>query len=140
MSIVDLIKHHEGFVSHAYTDSLGYLTIGYGRLIDRARGGGITVEEAEHLLRNDIERTEHGLDAQIPWWRNLSPTRRLALVDMAFNLGVDGLLTFRKMLAALEDGDYHRAATEALDSRWADQVGRRAEDVAFMLENDQEPG
>jgi GH24 family phage-related lysozyme (muramidase) len=57
----------EGCVLHAYPDSLGYLTIGYGRLIDRRRGGGITNAEALMLLENDVDRHWHELVHRFPW-------------------------------------------------------------------------
>ena len=56
------IKRHEGFVSNAYKDSLGYLTIGYGRLIDKSKGGGISETEAEYLLANDVNGVYEALN------------------------------------------------------------------------------
>lgn len=128
----DLIRD-EGVVLYAYEDHLGYQTIGCGRLIDRRRGGGITMDEAMHLLGNDIERVEAELDRRISWWRGLSASRQRALANMAFQLGVNGLLGFRKMLAALRAGDYEKAASEALDSAWAAQTPQRAERVVKLL-------
>lgn len=127
------IQRDEGCVLHAYEDSRGFVTIGYGRLIDPRRGGGITLREAEMLLDHDIEKAMLGLDSKLPWWRELSEMRQRALVNMAFQLGINGLLGFKKMLAALEVGRYADAASEALDSRWSKQTGRRARRVAEML-------
>lgn len=130
--ITMVIKRDEGFVSHAYQDSEGYWTIGYGRLIDERLGGGITEGEAEILLQNDIRRCLADLDRALPWWRRLTPPRQRGLINMRFNLGLTRLLTFKKMLAALKAGDGNRAAEEALDSKWARQVGDRAERVAAL--------
>ena len=63
----------------------------------------------------------------------LSPNRQRALVDMAFNLGRTRLAGFKAMWAALERGDYHAAAVEALNSKWARQVGPRAQRIAKMI-------
>lgn len=126
MNITDQLMRDERFVPHAYPDSLGYLTIGYGRLIDKRRGGGLTEEESAYLLRNDINRTEAALQKELPWVTTLDDARHGALVNMSYNLGVAGLLKFRKFLAAMEAGDFKTAAAEAMDSTWAKQVGSRA--------------
>ena len=55
---LNLIRKHDGFRASAYRYTRGYLTIGYGRLIDARRGGGITSQEAEFLLAGDINRAE----------------------------------------------------------------------------------
>lgn len=133
------LMRHEGFVGHAYEDTEGYLTIGIGRLIDKRRNGAITVEEARFLLRNDIEDVFDALDQHIPWWRRQSYVRRIALANMAFNLGIHGLLSFRNMLSALRQGEHDAAAAEALDSKWSRQVGRRADEIATMIREDELP-
>lgn len=128
-----MLKEHEGFVPHAYQDSLGYWTIGYGRLIDKQKGGGISRFEAHELLDNDVRETMRSLDEHLPWWRSLDEARQVAIVDMAFNLGVQGLMGFRNMLMALEQGQWQMAAQEALNSLWAKQVGQRANEIAKIL-------
>lgn len=128
----DLIRD-EGVVLHAYEDSLGYLTIGIGRLIDKRRGGGISLEEARYLLGNDIARITAELDRHIPWWNGLPEPKQRALANMAFQLGISGLLGFRKMLAALKAGEWEKASREALDSSWSLQTPERAERIAAVL-------
>ena len=132
--IVEDLKRDEGFVSHAYTDSTEekYLTIGYGRLIDKRLGGGISEFEAECMLERDIVRAMDGLDAGLRWWRTMPEPWQRGLLNMAFNLGLPRLLGFRKMLAALEAGDGQRAAIECLSSKYAKDVGARAERVAAL--------
>ena len=127
MTLVEQLMRDEGFVGHVYSDSIGLWTIGFGRLVDVRRGGGISREEGEILLRNDVARTTHSLEAAIPWLDTLDDARRGVLINMAFNLGVAGLLGFRKFMAAMEAGDFEAAAVEMMDSRWAVQVGARAE-------------
>lgn len=128
-----MLKEHEGFVPNAYRDSEGYLTIGYGRLIDQRKGGGISRFEAHELLDNDVRSKMKDLDEHIPWWRSLDEPRQVALVDMAFNLGVTGLMGFKRMLMALEQQQWQRAAQEALNSLWAKQVGNRANEIAKIF-------
>lgn len=126
------LKRDEGFVSHAYWDSEGVVTIGFGRMIDERLSGGISEEEAETLLANDICTALRELDTRMPWWKNLPIPARRGLLNMAFNLGLPRLIKFRRMLRALQAGDWENARKEALDSRWAKQVGKRAERIADM--------
>ncbi|MBE7218619.1 MAG: lysozyme [Caulobacteraceae bacterium] len=125
-----LLRRHEGVRLRPYRDSVGKLTIGVGRNLDDV---GITPDEATVLLRNDIDRTGAGLDAALPWWSSLEPARRRVLMDMAFNLGVPGLLAFKLTLAAVRDGCFAEAADRMLQSRWATQVGERAKEMAAAM-------
>lgn len=127
------LERDEGEVLHAYTDSEGYITIGVGRLIDQRRGGGISKSEARYLLNNDIQNVLGELDDAIGWWRRLNEPRQRALANMAFNLGVPGLLKFNNMLHALRAGNWSLAHDEALNSRWAGQVGERAQRIADVF-------
>lgn len=127
------LRRDEGVVRHAYQDSLGYWTIGVGRLIDRRRSGGLSEDEIDLLLANDVARVEAGLDARAPWWRGLDPVRRRVLANMAFNLGVEGLLGFRNTLRAVREARWDDAADGMLRSKWAGQVGARATRLAAMM-------
>ena len=130
--IADDIRRHEGTVLHAYPDHLGYWTIGVGRMIDERRGGGISEAEAEHLLANDIDRIAARLQHEAGFRNSPSEVKR-ALVNMAFQMGIKGLLGFTNMWRALEQHDYETAATEALDSKWANQTPTRANEVADWI-------
>jgi len=131
----DEIKRDEGFVSHAYQDPRGYWTIGYGRMIDERLDGGISKGEADFLLTNDIQRTLMEIEVNFPWFSELDGVRQRALLNMAYNLGMRTLLEFKKMLGALKAGDCTVAAKEAQNSKWADQVGERADRIAEMFRN-----
>ncbi|HAS88263.1 MAG TPA: lysozyme [Desulfovibrio sp.] len=125
-----LIKH-EGLKLTPYRCTAGKLTIGVGRNLE---DNGITQSEAMTLLNNDILACENQLYVSEPWISQLSDPRRAVLLNMCFNLGFHGLRKFKKMLAACEIGDYERAAAEMLDSKWAHQVGMRADDLALQME------
>ncbi len=134
--LIDSIKLGEGFSRTGYRCSLDKLTLGFGRCIDPdVPGAGITEEEAEYLLTNDIERFEEAAERVVgsEVWSWLSQRRRDVLTEMAFNMGPGNLAKFQNMIAALEEQDYDLAAAEALDSRWAKQVGQRAERLAQRL-------
>lgn len=127
------LSEHEGFVGHGYRDSLGFLTIGFGRLIDERKGGGISKGEGLYLLQNDVAKVRAQLDAMLPWWTRLDEVRQRVVADMAFNLGITGLMGFRRTLAHMQAGNYELAAEAMLESRWASQVGRRATRLAQMM-------
>lgn len=124
----DLIRD-EGLRLKPYKDTVGETTIGVGRNLDDV---GITEYEARYLLENDIGVAMSELDREISWWRGLEEPAQRALVNMCFNLGWPRLSRFRGMLGALEAHDYPNAAEEALDSRWAAQVGDRAHRIADL--------
>lgn len=124
------LRRDEGVRLKPYRCTAGRLSIGVGRNLEDA---GISAAEAELMLANDIARAIADLDRALPWWRELSAARRRALVNMAFNLGLSRLLGFAEMLGALRAGAFERAARAALDSRWARQVGTRAERIAALL-------
>jgi len=124
----------EGLITFAYQDSLGYWTIGIGTLIDKRKGGGLTVDECKMLALNRIDQTAARLDQAFPVWRELSDVRQESLLNMSFNLGVAGVMDFKKMLAAIQSRDYVQAAAEMRASVWAGQVGPRALRLAEMME------
>lgn len=135
-ALKEQLRRHEGVMESAYDDSEGFTTIGVGRLIDKRRGGKLSQDEIDLLLENDIKRVVADLDARLPWWQQLSEIRQLVLADLRFNLGMTGLLGFRRALQAMQDGRYGDAADEMLDSRWARQVGPRALRLAHMMRTD----
>ena len=126
----DMLKRHEGERPYPYRCTAGKLTIGYGRNLDDK---GLSAKEMEYLLDSDIAEVLGGLNLSLPCWDELSDVRKEELADMCLNLGLAGFLKFKRMIRALEDRNYKRAAKEMLDSRWASQVGRRANELAFMM-------
>lgn len=126
----EMLVRHEGLKLKPYIDTAGKLTIGVGRnLTDR----GLSVDEVSMLLDNDIADAKADLKRALPWTETLDEVRHDALVSMCFNLGILRLLDFKLFLAALEAGDYPTAKKEMLNSRWAKQVGSRADELAAMI-------
>ena len=124
--ITKQLRRDEGVVEHAYQDHLGWWTIGVGRLIDKRKGGRLTDDEIDYLLANDIAEKERELEASVSFYKRLDEARKGVLLNMAFNLGVQGLLGFRNTLKLIETGKYEEASKEMLKSKWARQVGDRA--------------
>jgi len=125
-----LLKVHEGYSQYAYKCKLGVTTVGYGRNLESR---GLTEREAEYLLRNDIDEADNWCQVSLPYYKMLSVARKSVLIDMYVNLGATGLLKFKRMHAALENKDYHKAAAEMLDSKWATQVGNRSIQLSKIM-------
>lgn len=124
-----LLKRHEGVRPTFYLDTLGIPTIGVGRNL---RDKGLSSAEVDYLLDNDLMEIEHALRQQFVWFAALSAPRQIALIDMAF-MGPKKLESFPQMVAAFAAGDYTEAARQMLASKWADQVGTRAVDLATIV-------
>ena len=87
------------------------------------------------MLENDIAKVVQQLDKAITWWRSMSENRQRVLCNMAFNLGIAGLLKFNNTLKMIQDGKYKEAADAMRKSLWYRQVGARAERLAVLMEN-----
>jgi len=131
--LIDMLKRHEGVETHAYECSEGKVTVGVGRNIDQKGGMGLSEDEIDYLLQNDIERVIKELASEYTWFNGLDDVRKDAIIDIAFNLGATRLRGFRRALTAMEAGNYTEASTEFLDSRWAKQVGGRALELTDMI-------
>lgn len=126
----------EGLRLFPYTDTVGKLTIGVGRnLTDK----GITPDEAEFMLSDDIAEVTAELSKSLPvaLLQSIDPIRLAVLVNMAFNIGVAGLLKFSNTLALVTSGDYAGAADAMLESQWAKQVGSRAQRLSEQMRTGQ---
>jgi len=130
--LVRQLRRHEGVRSHAYKCSADMITVGVGRNIDPNGGIGLSDDEIDYLLKNDIERCRQELGT-LSWFVDLDPVRQDALINLCFNLGFTRLLGFKNAMSAMAVGDYDTAADEFLDSRWAIQVGMRAIEVTDMI-------
>ena len=144
--IQNRLLFHEGCVDHVYKCPSGFNTIGIGRNLDtnpltekeKEVVGDITkeisIDGAIYLLKNDVKRCEKELKKNISFWYSLDDERQYALLDMCFNMGIKRLLGFKKMLNAMLIGDYRGAAKECLWSKYARDVGKRAERIARLIE------
>jgi len=152
---VELIRD-EGLRLTVYRCTAGKRTIGVGRNLDdvgisaaETAATGVTVKsviargisraQAMQLLDFDIARCERDLDSKLPWWRTLDAVRQRVLLNMCFNLGINGLLGFRNTLAFIFRRDYVHASANMLMSKWADQVGDRAHRLAAMMKSGRVP-
>ena len=123
--LIAALKQDEGLRLNAYRDTVGVWTIGYGR----AHVAPNTVWNqgmAEAALIEDVKEHNAKLLKALPWVAGLDRVRRNVLFNMAYNLGVDGLLGFKNTLEAVRTGRYNQASAGMLASKWAKQVKGRA--------------
>ncbi len=155
------LRIHEGCKLKPYQCSQGYMTIGIGRnletnslskeeqlalfgesglnpqdVISRLETRGITIDEAEYLFTNDVEKVETELCERMKLDGH-SGVRQAVLLNMGFQLGVTGLFNFKNAISAFESQDYEECAKQMLDSLWARQTPKRAEELAGQMRSDE---
>lgn len=144
MDSYEQLKRDEGERLYVYDDAtgkpivkgsvvVGYPTVGIGILLDKDRGGGLRPEESEFVFRNRLRLIDEALSNRIPWIKKLDPARRGVLLNMAFQMGIDGMLGFKKTMATVESGHYQKAAVEMLGSKWAKQTPARAHRLSQQM-------
>jgi len=138
------LKSEEGWRASVYDDSngqpitkgtlvKGYPTVGYGFCVDAFKGAPLPQEVADFWLQHLVEKVTAEIESSWQPYVTQHEDVQRALVQMAYQLGVSGLLGFKLMLAALERGDRETAAENALDSTWHTQTPARAERVAALI-------
>jgi|TARA_R110002051_G_scaffold101092_3_gene171797 lysozyme len=130
--LIQELKRDEGVELRPYKCSAGFLTLGCGRNIQER---GITMDESDYLLANDIKICEEEASKVFKWFPSLTDDRQRAIINMIFNLGLTKLLHFKKFLAAMEAEDWEEAGKQMLDSKWARQVGNRSDRLEQMIVN-----
>ena len=128
--LINILRRHEGVKNTLYKCTSDKWTIGVGRNLEDV---GLSEEEIDMLLQNDITRTEELLDEYMDWWSDLDYIRQDAMINFVFNVGIGTAMKFKKAMTALEEGDYDVAADEMMDSNWSKQVGHRAIEVTEMI-------
>lgn len=149
-----LVEQHEGFRATAYCDKCGAsiipkraigawvcgcfarkqdpgnITVGIGTNL----GVGITIDDARFMMRRKLIRVHAALAVRVKGWAALNRARQAALSDMAYTMGVEGVMGFPEMLQAIEAGGYEAAAVQMLNSDWAKhEAPDRAEDDARLM-------
>ena len=125
----EMLKRHEGFRQFMYKCTAGKNTIGYGFNLD----AGMSEGAASLLLDFRVKDIERFLAVSLPFWNILSLTRKQVLVNMAYNLGVEGLLKFKETLRLIGSGRYSESSEQMLKSKWAVQVPNRAKELSELM-------
>ena len=131
--ILQILRRHEGVKKYVYLDHLGYETIGVGRCIKEDVGLGLSEDEIDYLLTNDVDRCINELGKSFAWFSGLDNARRDAMINLCFQLGITKLLKFKNFLAEMAEGNYELAGLHLLDSLYAKQTPARASEVAEMI-------
>ena len=129
-----MIQNHESCSFKVYLDSLGNPTVGFGHHL--YVGSTINYKIAKELFEMDWDET---VKAYYSLNLLLDPVRRAVVLDMIFNMGLQGFKTFKKMIVALRHGNYQKAANEMIDSQWYEQVGYRAKKLVEMMRSGEAP-
>jgi len=132
MTIFDQLRRDEGMRRTMYRDSLGYETFGVGHKATTP----LSDAAIEQILHDDVAAAAANIDAVFTWAKSLSEARYGALINLVFNMGLGGVLSFKNMLHAMRESRWDDAARELLDSKYATQVGLRAERLATQLSED----
>ena len=128
--LVDELVRDEGLRLFSYLDTVGKWTIGVGRnLTDK----GISSREAFDLLDHDLDECVTDLAGSFPWFVTLDAVRQRVVCNMRFNLGPSRFRQFKQTIAAIAAGDYVKASEQMIKSKWASQVGQRAQRLARMM-------
>jgi lysozyme len=127
------LRNEEGWREHPYPDHLGYLTIGYGFLLEKERGGGLPKPVAEFWLRYAVNERIEAFRKLWPSFDDQPADIKRALSLMAYQMGAEGLFKFKRMLAALQVGYRDVAADELLDSEFAKQTPARVKRLEKLI-------
>ena len=123
------ITRHEGVREKPYKCTAGKTSIGIGRNLDDT---GVNADEIELMLTNDINRSQSHAETY-RWFTDLADARQRVVIEMIFQMGLAGFARFRRMIAAIERGDFASAANEMLDSKWAKQCPERAKEMSLDM-------
>ena len=130
MNLKDRIRKHEGCRLEPYEDSVGVLTVGYGRNL---RDVPFTQTEVELMFETDFRRATKGAE-DFQFYEHLNEARKGVVIEMVFQLGAAGVSKFIKFRAASMRHDWETAAIEMLDSKWHSQTPERAKELADIFE------
>lgn len=136
MTIRKLLEFEEGLRLKPYKCTAGKVTIGIGRNLDDR---GITEQEAQMLLTNDVRECSAQVAKALTWYSGLDQPRKDVLVAMCFQMGLNGLLSFSNFLKAMRDGNWLNAAAELKNSKFYVQTTARAERMMYIVTHGEYP-
>ena len=129
---IEFIKKQEGLKLKPYVDTVGKITIGYGRNLTDV---GITKQEAEIMLYTDLAIAELHLKEIFSDYDEYPLDLKIVLTSMIFNLGKTRFLTFKKFIKAIKEKDYKKAILESVNSKRYLQIPNRVEAEIALLKN-----
>jgi len=141
--VFNQLKEDEGVKYEIYNDHLGLATFGVGHLVIESDsefssplGTSVSEERVWEAFEKDLDTSIDECEVLFgPKWHDFPGEVQEIVVNMMFNMGRPRLSKFKNFCAALEEGDWAKAAVEGRDSRWHKQVTNRAERLMVRLEN-----
>ena len=127
MSLIDSIKEHEGYVGIVYKDSLGIDTIGYGFAIKDLE---LDRDICDIILERKLHTLEDSVNFKFSWYIYMPPEIKDVVMEMCYQLGVNGFSKFKKTISYLQNRQFEEASVEMLDSLWAKQTPNRAKELS----------
>lgn len=124
--LVERICENEGFRSKAYQCTEGVWTFGHGITY-------LTEEESKRIVADRIAEKHLGLGSTLDWYDDLPSEVQGVVLEMTFQMGTSGMLKFKKMIKAMADKEWAKAADEMKDSRWYRQTPGRCERLADIV-------
>lgn len=139
-----LTKTHEGFKKEVYYDSLGFVTGGYGCLLDPRKKASLPAHIWEIIFEYQYGEHEELMNKLQPWITQIGEVRNAIMLDMHFNLGPepfnnDGFKDWPIFINQVKTGQYLAAAANMRATLWYKQVGIRGETLARMMETNEWP-
>ena len=128
--LLEKIKHHEGFVEHVYDDSLGIPTIGYGFAIKDLE---LDKDICDIILERKLHNLEDSVNFKFSWFMYMPQEIKDVVMEMSYQLGVNGFSKFKKTIAFLQNKQWEEASVEMLDSLWAKQTPNRAKELSNRI-------
>lgn len=130
--LLQQIKEHEGLKLFPYKCPAGKLTIGYGHNL---QDNGLSKSACEFILYDDIEEAKRNLRTIFgnDFFENLPKNKKIALIDMMFNLGMVKFLTFKRFIFAVETQNWDNASYEIIHSRAYEQNTKRYKKLSEQI-------
>jgi lysozyme len=126
--LIEQLKRHEGFRANIYKDIVGVNTRGYGENLEIP----VSEKKAEAILIFDVNECIKQV-MKHEWFTELNDIRQNVIINMVYNIGLQGLLQFKKMIQAIQDEDFEKASKEMLDSKWSQQTGKRSIELSLQM-------
>jgi GH24 family phage-related lysozyme (muramidase) len=105
---------------HSYIDSVGQPTIGWGSTYYDSilngkqpvrRGDTITKDKADNILSTNISGLQKEYSTKIPYWNKMNDNQKAGLLILGYNAPYGPIGAYKKLTAALQQGDMKTAAT-----------------------------
>jgi len=136
------LKIDEGVRYEVYDDHLGYKTFGIGHLVKTTDeeygwpvGTPVSEKRVNSVFDEDVETYIAETEKVFGNLQEMPQEVQQVLVNMCFNMGAPRLSQFKKFIKAIHDEDWATASVEMLDSRWANQVGDRANRLSDRIKS-----